>query len=63
MEDSVNLLFMIRSLERIGDIARTIAATAVFLKEATDIRHGKLPVRRFPVARTKIMINSMIRIS
>lgn len=38
MEDSVNLLFMIRSLERIGDIART---TAVFLKEATDIRHGK----------------------
>ncbi|WP_297405640.1 hypothetical protein [uncultured Akkermansia sp.] len=41
MEDSVNLLFMLRSLERIGDIARTIAGTAVFLKEATDIRHGK----------------------
>ncbi|WP_256943513.1 hypothetical protein [Akkermansia muciniphila] len=41
MEDSVNLLFMLRSLERIGDIARTIAVTTVFLKEATDIRHGK----------------------
>ena len=38
---NVNLLFIIRSLERIGDIAKTIAATVVFLKEATDIRHGK----------------------
>ena len=34
---NVNLL----SIERIGDIAKTIAATVVFLKEATDIRHGK----------------------
>ncbi len=38
---NVNLLFIIRSLERIGDIAKTIAATVVFLKEATDIRHGR----------------------
>ena len=38
---NVNLLFIIRSLERIGDIAKTIAATVVFLKEAADIRHGK----------------------
>ena len=38
---NVNLLFIIRSLERIGDIAKTIAATVVFQKEATDIRHGK----------------------
>ena len=38
---TVNLLFIIRSLERIGDIAKTIAATVVFRKEATDIRHGK----------------------
>ena len=38
---NVNLLFIIRSIERIGDIAKTIAATVVFLKEATDIRHGK----------------------
>lgn len=38
---NVNLLFIIRSLERIGDIAKTIAAAVVFLKEATDIRHGK----------------------
>lgn len=38
---NVNLLFMIRSIERIGDIAKSIAATVVFLKEATDIRHGR----------------------
>lgn len=38
---NVNLLFIIRSLERIGDISKTIAATVVFLKEATDIRHGR----------------------
>lgn len=38
---NVNLLFIIRSLERIGDIAKTIAAAVVFLKEATDIRHGR----------------------
>lgn len=38
---NVNLLFIIRSIERIGDIAKTIAATVVFLKEATDIRHGR----------------------
>ena len=38
---NVNLLFIIRSIERIGDIAKTIAAAVVFLKEATDIRHRK----------------------
>ena len=38
---NVNLLFIIRSLERIGDIAKTIAATVVFVKEATDIRPGR----------------------
>lgn len=38
---NVNLLFIIRSIERVGDIAKTIAATVVFLKEATDIRHGR----------------------
>lgn len=38
---NVNLLFIIRSLERIGDIAKTIAAAVIFLKEATDIRHGR----------------------
>ena len=38
---NVNLLFIIRSIERIGDIAKTIAAAVVFLKEATDIRHGR----------------------
>lgn len=37
---NAGLLFIIRSLERIGDIAKTIAAAVVFLKEATDIRHG-----------------------
>lgn len=38
---NVHLLFMIRSIERIGDIAKSIAATVIFLKEARDIRHGK----------------------
>lgn len=40
---NVNLLFMIRSIERIGDIAKTIAAAVVFLKEGADIRHGRHP--------------------
>lgn len=38
---NVNLLFIIRALERIGDIAKNIAATVVFLQEAADIRHGR----------------------
>lgn len=38
---NVHLLFIIRSIERIGDIAKTIAATVVFLKESTDIRHSR----------------------
>ncbi len=38
---NVSLIFIIRSLERIGDIAKDIAAAVVFLKEAADIRHGR----------------------
>lgn len=38
---NVHLLFIIRSLERIGDIAKNIAESVVFLKKATDIRHRK----------------------
>lgn len=37
---NMNLLFMTRALERIGDNAKSICASVVFMNEALDIRHG-----------------------
>lgn len=39
---NVDLLFLIRSIERIGDIAKSIAAAVIFLTDAQDIRHSSL---------------------
>lgn len=37
----VDLLFIVRSLERIGDNAKSLAAAVVFITEAEDVRHKK----------------------
>lgn len=39
-ENLLHLIFVIRSLERIGDLSVNIGEDAVFLGEARDIRHG-----------------------
>ena len=40
-EDFLHLIFIARSLERIGDLAVNIGEEAVFLESARDIRHEK----------------------
>ena len=40
-EDFLHLIFVARSLERIGDLAVNIGEDAVFLDSARDIRHEK----------------------
>ncbi len=40
VKDLVNLVFVFRSLERIGDHAKNIAEDTVFAESAFDIRHG-----------------------
>jgi phosphate transport system protein len=40
-EDFLHLIFVARSLERIGDLAQNIGEDAVFLDSARDIRHEK----------------------
>lgn len=40
VNELVNLMFVIRSLERVGDHAKNIAEDAIFAKAARDIRHG-----------------------
>ena len=41
-EDYLHLVFVARSLERIGDLAKNIGEDAVYLDQARDIRHDKL---------------------
>lgn len=41
-EDFLHLVFVARSLERIGDLAQNIGEDAVFLDSARDIRHEKV---------------------
>ena len=43
---NVPLLFMIRSLERLGDIAKSVAAAVIFLTDARDIRHRKMQEKK-----------------
>ena len=38
-ENLLHLIFVVRSLERIGDLAVNIGEDSVFLSEARDIRH------------------------
>ena len=40
VEDYLHLIFITRSLERIGDLAVNIGEDAIFLDQAEDIRHG-----------------------
>jgi phosphate transport system protein len=40
-EHLLHLIFVARSIERIGDLAVNIGEDAVFLGEARDIRHGR----------------------
>jgi phosphate transport system protein len=42
------ILFIVRSLERIGDHAKNIAEESVFLTEARDIRYSKNPLATDP---------------
>lgn len=37
----VDLLFIVRSLERVGDNAKSLSAAVVFITEAQDVRHAK----------------------
>jgi phosphate transport system protein len=46
-EDFLHLIFVARSLERIGDLSVNIGEDAVFLDSARDIRHDK---SRMPAA-------------
>jgi phosphate transport system protein len=39
-DDYVNLIFVVRSLERVGDLSVNIGEDAVFMGEARDIRYG-----------------------
>ena len=39
-EDFLHLIFMVRSLERVGDLSVNIGEDAVFMESAKDIRHG-----------------------
>lgn len=41
VKDYLNLQFIVRFLERIGDHAKNIAEDTVFVKSALDIRHGR----------------------
>jgi phosphate transport system protein len=40
-ENLLHLIFIARSLERIGDLAVNIGEDSVFLSEARDIRHDR----------------------
>jgi phosphate transport system protein len=40
-EDFLHLIFVARSLERVGDLAVNIGEDAVYLGSAQDIRHDK----------------------
>jgi phosphate transport system protein len=39
-ESLLHLIFVIRSLERVGDLSVNIGEDAVYLGDARDIRHG-----------------------
>lgn len=39
LDPAINMIFISRSLERIGDHAKNIGESVVFLREAIDIRH------------------------
>jgi phosphate transport system protein len=45
-ESLLHLIFVIRSLERVGDLAVNIGEDAVFLGNATDIRHASKKVTK-----------------
>jgi phosphate transport system protein len=49
-ENLLHLIFVIRSLERIGDLSVNIGEDAVFLGEARDIRHGYYKTPGLPPA-------------
>jgi phosphate transport system protein len=40
LKDYLDLVFMVRSLERVGDHAVNIAEDTVFIESAEDIRHS-----------------------
>lgn len=40
IDPAINMIFISRSLERIGDHAKNIGESVVFLREAVDIRHS-----------------------
>lgn len=39
-QDYLHLIFIVRSLERVGDLATNIGEDSVFIKAAKDLRHG-----------------------
>jgi phosphate transport system protein len=49
-EDYLHLVFVARSLERIGDLAKNIGEDAVYLDQARDIRHDRHDKANRPVS-------------
>lgn len=44
----VNLILVVRSLERVGDLASNIGEDAVYLQHAKDLRHKSSGDRELP---------------
>ena len=47
-QDYLHLIFIIRSLERVGDLASNIGEDAVYLERAKDLRHMSKSDREMP---------------
>jgi phosphate transport system protein len=39
LKDYLDLMFMVRSLERVGDHATNIAEDTIYIESAEDVRH------------------------
>ena len=57
----LNLIFISRCLERVGDHATNIAEDAVYAAAAEDIRHQNLSLRRGPEGPSAAMIGGLRR--
>ena len=47
-QEYLHLIFIVRSLERVGDLSSNIGEDAVYLEHAKDIRHKSTLEREMP---------------